>query len=153
MADNPRMIGINHVAISVGDLDTALAFFESVFTFDLRSRSATHAFIDMGDQFLAIAETEAASVATDTNRHIGLVVDDKSAVRDRLMDTDVEILESSGLDFRDPWGNRFQVIAYEDIQFTKADHVYEGMELPPIEKQAGPLERLAAKGMAPHTDE
>ena len=49
-----RAIGFNHIALEVGDIDEALAFYRRLFDFDLRGRSKTSAFIDLGDQFLAL---------------------------------------------------------------------------------------------------
>ena len=151
-----RLVGINHVALPVGDIDAALEFYQSVFEFDVRGRVDTGAFLDMGDQFLALMETEdevagekAVERAVDDHRHVGLVVDDPAAVERALDKLGVETLATGGLDFRDPWGNRLQVVAYEDVQFTKADHVREGMGLTALEKSADALAELAEKGMAP----
>jgi len=120
-----RLVGINHVALEVSDLDAALEFYEELFEFVIRGQTASGVFLDMGDQFLAIMETASAD-SKDSHRHFGLVVNDPSLVEERLETIDVERLSTSGLDFHDPWGNRIQIVAYEDIQFTKADHVREG---------------------------
>lgn len=145
--DPPRaqLVGINHVALKVENIDAALDFYESIFEFELRGRSESMAFLDMGDQFLALSEGESEG---DDQRHFGLVVDNPEIVRERLDDLGVERLETSGLDFRDPWGNRVQVVPYEAIQFTKADHVLDGMELD-LEKSDAALEELSKKGMEP----
>ena len=149
-----RLVGINHVALPVGDVDDALEFYESVFEFDVRGRIDTGVFLDMGDQFLALMETENdgtdddAEETVDDERHVGLVVNDRAAVERALDELGVETLPTSGLDFRDPWGNRLQIVAYEDIQFTKADHVLDGMELSALEKSAAALAELAEKGMS-----
>ncbi|SDQ19935.1 VOC family protein [Natronobacterium texcoconense] len=147
--DRARLVGSNHVALEVGDVEEALEFYESLFRFELRGRSDTKVFLDMGDQFVALAETDEATVETDDARHFGLVVDDAETVEARLEETDVERLDVPGLEFHDPWGNRVQIVDYEEIQFTKADHVLKGMGLEGLEKSEGALEELAEKGMAP----
>jgi catechol 2,3-dioxygenase-like lactoylglutathione lyase family enzyme len=146
-SDRARLVGTNHVAFEVGDIDEALSFYESVFAFELRGRGDTKAFLDMGDQFLALSETDAGY--HDEGRHVGIVVDDPSLVKDRLDDLGIERLDTGGLDFRDPWGNRLQIVAYEEIQFTKADHVLGGMGLSDLEKSEDAIEELSEKGMAP----
>lgn len=143
-----RLVGINHVALEVGDIETALDFYADVFDFELRGRTDTSAFVDMGDQFLALSETDDES-GDDRHRHLGLVVDDAAAVEDRLAGLDVAVLPGRGLDFRDPWGNRLQIVAYEDIQYTKATHVLRGMGLDELEKTAAAIAELDEKGMAP----
>jgi catechol 2,3-dioxygenase-like lactoylglutathione lyase family enzyme len=143
----PKLVGINHIALEVGDLDEALAFWESIFgPLELRGRVGGMAFIDMGDQFIALAQSRAA--APDEERHFGLVVDDKEAVRARLQELGVPVY-GRGLDFRDPWGNQIQVVDYRDIQFTKTDAVLEAMGLDGIEKSERAREELRAKGIAP----
>ncbi|PSQ47409.1 extradiol dioxygenase [Halobacteriales archaeon SW_6_65_15] len=144
-----RPVGINHVALEVGDVEAALDFYGSLFEFDLRGRSESAAFIDMGDQFLALAEVEDAGDDPDDHRHFGLVVDDPETVERSLGETDAERLSTDGPDFRDPWGNYVQVVAYDDVQFTKADHVLAGMGLADLEKSDSALGELAAKGLAP----
>ena len=146
-----RLVGINHVALPVGDVEAALEFYGSAFEFDVRGRIDGGAFLDMGDQFLALMETGdgvAGERAFDDHRHVGLVVDDRAAVERALDEHGVETLPTDGIDFHDPWGNRLQVVAYGDVQFTKADHVREGMGLSDLEKSAAALAELAAKGMA-----
>lgn len=146
-----RLVGINHVALEVDDIDAALEWYGRLFEFELRGRSSSGAFIDMGDQFIALTETDAASDSTDASRHVGLVVDDLDAVERRLPDLDVEQVSTSSCDIRDPWGNRLQVVEYADVQFTKADHVLDGMpvEFDELEKTESALAELADKGMAP----
>ena len=143
-----RLVGINHVALEVGEIEAALDFYGDIFNFELRGRGDASAFIDMGDQFLALSETE-EETASDRHRHFGLVVDDAAAVEERLADLDVDVLPGGGLDFRDPWGNRIQIVAYEDIQYTKPDHVLRAMDLEDIEKTADAIAELEEKGMAP----
>ena len=146
-----RLVGINHVALEVADVEAAIDFYGSIFAFDIRGRTDSGAFLDMGDQFLALSEVP-DSAESDEHRHFGLVVDDPSVVERRLEaieDFDVEVLPTSGLDVRDPWGNRFQIIAYERIQFTKAEHVLDGMGLTGFEKSDSAIAELAEKGMNP----
>jgi catechol 2,3-dioxygenase-like lactoylglutathione lyase family enzyme len=140
-----RLLGINHIALEVDDLEAALAFYSHIFEFTLRGRHEGMAFIDLGDQFLALAEGRSQS--PDTQRHFGLVVDDRQSLRHKLDALGVKLLPGLGLDFIDPWGNRVQVVQYRDIQFTKASQVLKGMGLPNIGKSATALQELAAKGM------
>ena len=142
----PRAIGINHVALEVGDVDAAVEFYVGIFGFPLRGRVQGAAFLDMGDQFLALSEH--TDGAPDRHRHFGLVVDGRHAVREALEDAGVQILPGRGLDFMDPWGNRVQVIEYADVQFTKAQQVLEGMGTGRLEKSEKAIEELARKGMA-----
>ena len=148
MSERPRLVGVNHVALEVGDLDEALAFFGRVFDFELRGRMGNRmAFIDMGDQFLALSAGR--EQPADRDRHVGLVVDDKEATRRALEEAGAEIVPGRGLDFRDPWGNHFQVVEYGDIQFTKDDAVLRGMGLDGLAKSEQALRELRAKGLAP----
>lgn len=142
----PRVVGINHVALEVGSIDAALAFYGQIFDFELRGRGERAAFIDMGDQFLAL--TESARGDRDGKRHFGLVVDDRSTVKARASAAGAEVLDGVSLDFFDPWGNRVQVVEYRDIQFTKAEHVLRGMGLD-LAKSNEALRQLNDKGMAP----
>jgi predicted enzyme related to lactoylglutathione lyase len=144
---SPRIVGINHVALEVEDIERALTFYGGLFEIKLRSRAPGAAFVDMGDQFLALMEGR--SHAPDRARHFGLVVDDKEAVRRVLHEAGVEILPGRGLDFLDPDGNLVQVVDYRDIQFTKADSVLNGMGLENLEKTESALNELRAKGLAP----
>ena len=143
-----RLVGINHVALKADNLDAALEFYEELFEFEIRGRTPSGVFLDMGDQFLAIMKPASAD-SRDDHRHFGLVVDDPTLVEQRLDAMNVERLSTSGLDFHDPWGNRIQIVGYEEIQFTKADHVREGMGLTELEKSASAIAELAEKGMAP----
>lgn len=142
-----RAIGFNHVAIEVGDLDEALAFYGRLFDFELRGRGREQAVIDMGDQFLALQAGR--TQAPDAARHVGLVVDDKEAVRAALAEAGVELLPGRGVEFRDPWGNRIQIVTYGNIQFTKADNVLRGMGLDGLAKTESAIAELRDKGMAP----
>jgi len=144
----PRLVGINHVALEVGSIDEALAFLERVFgPLELRGRLRRMAFVDLGDQFLALAETDVRAGGVE-HRHVGLVVDDKEAVRARLDELGVEILPGRGLDFLDPWGNRLEVVDYRQIQFTKAPSVLAGMGIDGLEKTDEALAELREKGLA-----
>jgi catechol 2,3-dioxygenase-like lactoylglutathione lyase family enzyme len=146
--DRARLLGINHVALPVGDVDDALAFYRDVFDVEVRGRTEDAVFLEMGDQFLPLMESPEAGVP-DVRRHVGLVVDDKSLVAERLDHLGVAQPEGESLDFKDPWGNRLQVVEYGDVQFTKADHVLDAMGLAGLAKSESALAELAEKGMAP----
>ena len=147
MPAKPRLVGINHVALEVGDLEAALAFYGGIFEFEVvREADFPHmAFLDMGDQFIALSEVPEQT--PDEARHFGLVVDDKEATRAAVKEAGAEILPSRGLDFRDPWGNRVQVVEYGDIQFTKIPSVLSGMGLEHLDKKPAALEELREKGL------
>jgi predicted enzyme related to lactoylglutathione lyase len=145
-SDLPRLIGINHVALEVGDIDQALDFYGKIFRFTLRGRGNGQAFIDMGDQFLALMERKAAH--QDRARHFGLVVDDRARVRALAKAAGATVVDGPFLDFFDPWGNRIEVVAYSDIQFSKAPHVLRAMQFEG-DKSAKAKQELAAKNMAP----
>jgi lactoylglutathione lyase len=145
-ARKARAIGFNHVALEVGDIDEALAFYRRLFDFELRGRSKTSAFIDLGDQFLALQKGR--TQGADDGRHFGLVVDDKEAVRRALSKAGVQTLPGPFLDFRDPWGNRIEIVGYENVQFTKAPNVLRGMGLPHLAKNEQAMKELSGKGMA-----
>jgi lactoylglutathione lyase len=145
MATRSRLLGVNHVALEVDDLEEALSFYGRIFEIELRGRAPGMAFIDMGDQFIALSEGR--TQPPDVDRHFGLVVDDKEATRAALENSGVEILSGRGLNFRDPWGNNVQVVDYRDIQFTKAPAVLRGMGLEGIEKRPGALDELRDKGL------
>jgi predicted enzyme related to lactoylglutathione lyase len=142
----PRLIGFNHVALEVGDIEEALAFYGRLFTFELRSKSDTMAFIDLGDQFIALQKGR--SQPADDGRHVGLVVDDKQAARTALDAAGVAIIGGPFLDFRDPWGNLIEIVAYDNIQFTKAPNVLRGMGLTHLAKNERARKELAEKGMS-----
>jgi predicted enzyme related to lactoylglutathione lyase len=147
-AKKARAVGFNHVALEVGDIEEALAFYGRLFDFTLRSKSRSSAFIDLGDQFLALQKGR--SQPADDGRHFGLVVDDKDAVRKALADAGVKPLPGPFLDFLDPWGNRIEIVGYENIQFTKAPNILRGMGLTHLSKSAQAIKELAEKGMAPN---
>ena len=142
----PRLVGINHVVLEVSDLEEALDFYGRLFEIELRGRVRGMAFIDMGDQFLVLAES-ASPTPPDRERHFGLVVDDRAAVRRRLEEIGADVLPCRGLDFRDPWGNRVQVVEYGQIQFTKTESVLRGMGLDGLPKSEAALAELRDKGL------
>ena len=141
-----RALGINHVVLEVGDLDEALKFYGAIFDFKLRGKSDHNAFIDMGDQFiqLSLGKTQSA----DDKRHFGFVVDNREPVAAALDKLGVKRLDQR-LNFRDPWGNRIEVVPYDDIQFTKATYVLKGMGMGSLEKTPNAVDELKKKGMAP----
>jgi lactoylglutathione lyase len=140
-----RLVGINHVALEVGDLDEALAFYGRIFELELRGRVPGMAFVDMGDQFLALSESREGP--PDAHRHFGLVVDDREAVRRALEDAGVELRPTRGLRFRDPWGNNVEVVEYGDVQFSKTDAVLDAMGLGDLEKSESARDELRRKGV------
>jgi lactoylglutathione lyase len=142
-----RLMGLNHIALEVGDIGEALEFYGRIFEFRLRGRGGRMAFIDMGDQFIALAAGR--TQPPDSHRHVGLVVDDKEAARRALQEAGVAVQPSGSVDFRDPWGNHIQVVEYGEIQFTKAESVLRGMGLEDLEKSEQALEELRSKGLGP----
>ena len=141
-----RAMGVNQVALEVGDIEEALAFYGRVFTFELRGKSDSMAFIDLGDQFIALQKGRRQ--AADDGRHFGLVVDDKEAARQALDAAGVALIDGPFLDFRDPWGNRVEIVGYDNIQFTKAPNELRGMGLERLTKNDNARKELADKGMA-----
>ena len=142
----PRVVGFNHVALEVGDIEEALAFYGRLFEFELRGKSDDMAFIDLGDQFIALQKGR--NQPADDGRHFGLVVDDKEAARQALKAAGVKTLPGPFLDFRDPWGNRIEIVGYDNIQFSKAPNVLRGMKLERLSKNENARKELAEKGMA-----
>jgi predicted enzyme related to lactoylglutathione lyase len=141
-----RLVGINHVALEVGDIDEALAFYGRLFDLTLRGRSRGMAFVDIGDQFIALSRGR--TQPPDEHRHFGLVVDDKDATRRSLEDAGVEILPGRGLDFREPWGNLVQIVQYDEVQFTKTPAALRSLGLE-LGKSAQARDELRAKGIDP----
>jgi lactoylglutathione lyase len=140
-----KLVGLNHIALEVGDVEEALEFYGRIFEFELRGRGGRMAFIDMGDQFIAL--TAGRSQEPDAHRHFGLVVDDKEAARQALQAAGVDVQPSGSVDFRDPWGNHVQIVEYSQIQFSKTDDVLRGMGLDGLEKTERALGELRAKGL------
>jgi len=148
MDGKARLVGINHVALEVGDLDAALDLYGRLFDFGMRGRVRKMAFLDMGDQFLAVAEGR--SQAPDDDRHFGLVVDDVDAARAAVEREGLRVLGGRGqsFDFRDPWGNRFQVVGYRNIQFERADGVRRALGIEDVEKTDDARREIAERGLA-----
>ena len=140
-----RPLGINHVVLEVDDLDRALAFYGDLFEFTLRGRSDHNAFIDLGDQFIQL--TLGRTQVPDTKRHFGLVVDDREAVRKAMARHGIKSINDR-LNILDPWGNRIEIVPYDDCQFTKAPNVLNGMGVAPIAKTSTSMEELKKKSMA-----
>src|SRR4051794_41181148 len=140
-----RMVGINHVALEVGDLDAALEFYRSFLDFPLRGRVHGMAFLDAGDQFLALSAGRRQG--PDDDRHFGIVVDDRDAVRSALRDAGIKPMRGRGLRVRDPWGNIVEIVDYRSVQFSKAPSVLSGMGLAGLEKTEEARRELADKGL------
>jgi catechol 2,3-dioxygenase-like lactoylglutathione lyase family enzyme len=145
-AKRPKLIGINHVAIEVADIDEALAWYARIFDFTLRGKGERNAFIDMGDQFINMTRVADAKNDGVERRHIGLVVDDRSTIIELAKAAGARMVEGPFLDFLDPWGNRLEIIEYSNIQFTKAPNVLKGMGLA-LDKNDKAKKELADKGM------
>ncbi|HEV7845060.1 MAG TPA: VOC family protein [Thermoleophilaceae bacterium] len=139
------MVGINHVALEVGDVDEAVDFYGRIFELELRGRVHGMAFLDMGDQFLALAHADEPGAGGEG--HLGLVVDDRPRVRAALKEAGVELEPSRGLHFRDPWGNLIEVVQYSDVQFTKTPAVLSGMGLDGLSKSESAQRELREKGL------
>ncbi len=144
--EKPRLVGINHVALEVGDIDAALAFYGRWFTFELRSRSENAAFIDMADQFLALSRTDTPH--RDAARHFGLVVDDREGLRARMEAAGVEFVSDKRFDFLDPWGNRVEIVAYPDIRFLKTPETLAALDSAELGKTDAAREEIARAGFA-----
>jgi catechol 2,3-dioxygenase-like lactoylglutathione lyase family enzyme len=140
-----RLVGINHIALEVGDLEEALDFYGSIFELELRGREPGMAFVDMGDQFIAFSQGR--TDPPDGSRHFGLVVDDKDAVRAALEAVGADVEPGRFLDFRDPWGNHVQVVDYRDIQFTKTPGVLQAMGLEGLDKRPAALAEIRERGL------
>lgn len=136
-----KSVGINHVALKVGDIDEALEFYGRFFEFEIRERQPGHVEIDMGDQFLALEDDN----APDPEAHFGLVVESKEVLKQALVEQSIDLV-GTRLDFRDPWGNRIQIVQYNQIQFSKADSVLKGMGLK-LNKTKKATEELEQKGL------
>ncbi|HEX6391336.1 MAG TPA: VOC family protein [Solirubrobacteraceae bacterium] len=142
-----RLIGINHVALEVGDIDAALEFYGRLFGFELRGRSGSRmAFLDAGDQFVALSAPRRAEA--DRDRHVGFVVDSRAAFRAAADAAGVDLLPGRGTRFRDPWGNQIEVVQYDEVQFSKTAGVLRGMGLGELGKTPSAMEQLREKGLA-----
>jgi len=145
-AKKPRLVGINHIAIEVADIDAALEWYAKIFDFTLRGKGERNAFIDMGDQFVNITRVPDYEAEGEEKRHIGFVVDDRSRIIELANAAGARFVEGPFLDFLDPWGNRLEITEYSNIQFTKASHVLRGMGLD-LDKNDKAKKELADKGM------
>jgi catechol 2,3-dioxygenase-like lactoylglutathione lyase family enzyme len=146
VANRARLIGFNHIALEVGDLEQALDLYGRLFEFELRGRHGNSmAFIDIGDQFLALSSGR--TQPPDEARHFGLVVDDKEAVRAAVEREGLETVSSRGLDFRDPWGNHFQVVDYRDVQFERTPGVKRRLGIEALEKTDAARGEIAERGL------
>jgi lactoylglutathione lyase len=140
-----RALGVNHVAFEVDDLDAALAWWERYFAFELRGRVPGMAFIDLGDQFVALSEGR--TQPPDGSRHVGLVVEDKEALRAAFLDAGVDVARRGSLRVRDPSGNQLEIVDYRDVQFTKTPAVLRALGVAELEKSASAQAELAAEGL------
>jgi lactoylglutathione lyase len=147
MDGKAKLVGINHIALEVGDLDAALALYGRLFAFDMRGRLRKMAFIDMGDQFIAVAEGRTQE--PDDGRHFGLVVDDVDAAREAVKREGLKVLGGRGqsFDFRDPWGNRFQVVGYRNIQFERTGGVRRKLGIEDVDKTDAAKGEIAERGL------
>jgi predicted enzyme related to lactoylglutathione lyase len=147
MPEKARLIGVNHVALEVGDVEEAVALYERLFDFTMRGRGRRMAFLDMGDQFLAIAAGR--SQPPDDERHFGLVVDDVAAARDAVQREGLALAADTGrsFDFLDPWGNRFQVVGYGDIQFERTDGVKRKLGIEDLGKTDDARRQISERGL------
>jgi catechol 2,3-dioxygenase-like lactoylglutathione lyase family enzyme len=145
MPDRARLVGINHVALEVGDVDAALDLYGRLFAFELRGRAHGMAFLDMGDQFLALSQGRRQP--RDDGRHFGLVVDNKEAVRAAVEREGLEMLPGRRLDFYDPWGNRFEIVDYRDIQFERAPAVKRKLGIEALSKNEKARAEIRERGL------
>ncbi|MEA2211207.1 MAG: hypothetical protein QOF83_1155 [Solirubrobacteraceae bacterium] len=141
-----RALGVNHIAFEVHDLDQTLDWYGRWFVFELRGRRRSMAWLDLGDQFIALSE--GGPETPDRSRHVGLVVDDKEALRTELLDAGEPVTESGSLRLRDPSGNLLEIVDYRDVQFTKAPAVLRALGVPALSKSPAALEELRTKGLA-----
>lgn len=137
-----KPVGINHVALEVGNVEEALEFYGQIFELSLRGRAGRMAFVDIGDQFIALAEGRRQE--PDDQRHFGLVVDDREQALEAAREAGADV---RGNRIRDPWGNNLEVVAYEDVQFTKAPGILQGMGLDGLDKTEKAREELRTKGL------
>jgi extradiol dioxygenase family protein len=140
-----RPIGVNHIAFEVGDLDETLEWYRRYFVFELRGRRGGMAWIDLGDQFIALSESE--RVEPDRARHVGVVVDDKEALRAALIADGVDVSRGRSLRVRDPSGNLLEIVDYRDVQFSKTPAVLRVLGVEGLQKHASAVAELRAKGI------
>ena len=140
-----KALGVNHVAFEVDDLDAALIWWARFFDFELRGRVPGMAFIDLGDQFVALSEGR--TQPPDAHRHVGLVVEDKEALRAALAEAGEEVKAAGNLRMRDPSGNQIEIVDYRDVQFTKTPAVLRALGVEGIAKSERASKELAAKGL------
>jgi extradiol dioxygenase family protein len=140
-----RAVGVNHIAFEVHDLDQALAWYERYFELTMRGRRARMAWIDLGDQFIALSE--GGPEVPDRDRHVGLVVDDKEALRAALLKGGEEVSRRGSLRVRDPSGNQLEIVDYRDVQFSKTSAVLRAMGLEELQKSEAAREEMRAKGI------
>ena len=145
MSERAKLIGVNHVALEVGDLDEAVELYGRLFDFEPRGRAPGMAFLDMGDQFLALAEH--GDREGDSSRHFGLVVDDIELARAAVEREGLEVVGSRGLTFLDPWGNQVQVVDYRRIQFERTDGVKRKLGIEELRKDESALAEIAERGL------
>lgn len=141
----PALVGFNHIALEVGNIDEALDFYQAIFNFKLRSKGEGAAFIDLGDQFLALFETKERQ-SPDKIRHFGLVVDNREHIRELAEKAGAKFINMDDIEFYDPWGNHIQIIEYRDILFSKTQGVLRAMGIA-LSKSQKALDELAKKGM------
>ena len=142
-----RAVGINHIALEVGNIDEALEFYGTFLDFEITRHSETAAFIYFGDQFINFALGR--EQGPDEKRHFGIAVDDKDLARETLEGMGITFLDGRFMDFLDPWGNRVEITTYTNIQFSKADHVLRGMGLGHLEKTEHAVEELRKRNLGP----
>jgi len=113
-----KVYGCNHVAIEVGDIKEAIAFYSDVFGLEKLDEGEGDAFFKIGEhQFLAMFERK--DMPRDTsNRHFGLMVRDEAQIAEvcekLTRKYGIELIPGFRCDFRDPWGNRIQVVDLHD---------------------------------------
>jgi lactoylglutathione lyase len=140
-------VGINHIALEVDDLDAALDWYRRFFAVSLRGRRERMAWLDLGDQFIALSVREAAGAGPDRGRHVGLVVADREAARREFQAAGVEVAAEGSLRVHDPGGNQLELVDYRDVQFSKTEAVLAGMGLGTLEKSAAARAELRDKGL------
>jgi len=138
-------IGINHIALEVGNIAEALAFYGSFLNFTITSQSEDAAFIYFGDQFINFSKGRTQT--PDEKRHFGIAVDDKELVRNTLTKMDVALLGGRFLDFLDPWGNRIEITTYTNIMFSKTTTILRGMGMDHLQKTDEALSELDKHGL------